>query len=75
MKAVVVSIGDELVQGLYPDLNASSIAQRLFDGGVLVDRFLTVPDETEAIAAALREAAALAPLVVATGGLGPPPTT
>ncbi|HKB16256.1 MAG TPA: molybdopterin-binding protein, partial [Planctomycetota bacterium] len=70
-RAIVLSIGDELVGGLYPDLNAPRIARGLLEIGVPVDRFLTVADDPSAVAEALREAGARADFLVASGGLGP----
>lgn len=72
MKIATLSIGDELLLGEIVDTNASLIAGRLFDAGLRVQRHLTVADDEEAIAAALRELAGFDAVVV-TGGLGPTP--
>ena len=71
MKAAIVSIGDEILTGDIPDTNAAWLAERLFALGVELDRHVTVGDVEAEIESALREAAARAHLVVATGGLGP----
>jgi nicotinamide-nucleotide amidase len=71
VRAVVLSIGTELVQGLSLDTHSAAISRELTGIGVEVLRHVTVGDETRAIAEALRLAAADADLVVATGGLGP----
>jgi competence/damage-inducible protein CinA-like protein len=70
-RAIVLSIGDELVGGLYPDLNAPRIARGLLEIGVPVDRFLTIADDASAVCEALREAGSRADFLVASGGLGP----
>ncbi|HBA88158.1 MAG TPA: competence/damage-inducible protein A [Geobacter sp.] len=73
MKIATLSIGDELLTGETVDTNASHIADRLYDAGGRVFKHLTVPDDVEAIAAALRELAGESDVVVVTGGLGPTP--
>ena len=69
--AVLVAIGDELLEGRYPDSNSSSMAARLLELGVEVRRVVVLGDDEEQIAEALRAAASEASLVVMTGGLGP----
>ena len=71
MRAVILSIGDELSLGQTLDTNSRWIAERLVRHGVWPAYHLTLPDDRAAIAAALRQAAAVADLVVVTGGLGP----
>ena len=71
MRAVILSIGTELVTGLRLDTHSADIARALSAIGAEVVRHETVDDRREDIAAAFRRAAAEADLVVATGGLGP----
>ncbi|MEY4770076.1 MAG: hypothetical protein RIQ40_816 [Planctomycetota bacterium] len=71
MKAAILSIGDELILGQTQDTNARWLAGRLADRGVPCVQFRVVPDDLAAQAAALRELAALAQVVIVTGGLGP----
>jgi nicotinamide-nucleotide amidase len=71
LRAVVLSIGSELVSGLRLDTHSAAIAKALSGLGVEVLRHVTLDDDAAAIARAFREAAADADLVVATGGLGP----
>ncbi len=71
MRAVVLSIGSELVTGLSLDTHARDIARLLAGLGADVLRHVTLDDDAEAIARAFREGAADADLVIATGGLGP----
>ena len=73
MKLATLSIGDELLCGEVVDTNQSHIAGRLFEAGLGAGRHLTVADDEEAIAAALRELALGWDSVVVTGGLGPTP--
>jgi nicotinamide-nucleotide amidase len=73
VKLSILSIGDELLSGEVVDTNAAFMADRLFRAGIRVARHLTVPDDEDAIVAALGELAALSDAVVVTGGLGPTP--
>ena len=73
MKLAILSIGDELLCGEVVDTNASHISGRLFDFGIAPQLRLTVADDADAIAAALRELAAGFDAVIVTGGLGPTP--
>ena len=71
MRAIILSIGTELVSGLRLDTHSADIAQALSALGLEVVRHETVDDDALAIAAAFRRGAAEADLIVATGGLGP----
>lgn len=71
MKAAILSIGDELMLGQTQDTNARWLAGRLADRGVPCVQFRVVPDDLAAQAAAFRELAAVAQVVIVTGGLGP----
>lgn len=71
IKAVVLSIGDELILGQTVDSNSAWLSARLSDLGVMTLYHKTVADDEEAITLACREAFAVAGLVVVTGGLGP----
>lgn len=73
MRVSILSIGDELLTGEVVDTNAGHIADRLYDSGARVFKQLTVPDDEEAIVAALRELGSVSDAVVVTGGLGPTP--
>lgn len=66
-----LATGDEVVSGDVLDGNAAHFARRLRDEGYAVARQGAVPDDLEAIAAALREIGARARLCVVSGGLGP----
>ena len=71
MRAIILSIGTELVSGLGLDTHARDIARALTAVGIDVVRHVTVDDVERDIEAALRAAYAEADVVVATGGLGP----
>ena len=70
MTAVVITVSDSCFAGKREDLSGPEVADRLRHVGFTVDRILVVPDEQEQIAAALRQYAAQAQLVVTTGGTG-----
>lgn len=69
--AEIISIGDELLIGQVVNTNASWLADQLFLAGFLVKRIVTVPDDDQAIFAALDDAISRSGVVVLTGGLGP----
>ncbi len=71
MEAAIIAQGDELTTGRVADTNSAWIAGRLWDLGIEVRRVFTVPDRLDDLAAVVREAVGLAPLVLGTGGLGP----
>jgi len=71
MHAEVIAIGDELTSGQRLDTNSRWLAAELGILGVPVTYHTTVPDTLEAGVEAFRLAAARAPLIVVTGGLGP----
>lgn len=70
-RAVLVSSGDEIITGQLLDTNAQFFARSLTDLGVLPAAFFTVPDELDALVRTIRQACAIAPLVIVSGGLGP----
>jgi nicotinamide-nucleotide amidase len=71
MNAAIVAIGDELVLGQVVDTNSAWLSARLAARGVMTLLHKTVPDDVDATAGAVREAAQAADLVIVTGGLGP----
>ena len=72
MKAVLLTIGDEILIGQTVDTNAAWLGERLAASGVELERSETVRDTDDAIRGALERAVETgADLVVATGGLGP----
>jgi nicotinamide-nucleotide amidase len=71
MKAVVLTIGDEILIGQVVNTNAAFIAAALSNAGVDISRMVTVADESADIDRGLRESLDAADVVVMTGGLGP----
>lgn len=70
-RAAILSIGDELVRGQTLDTNSRLLSARLMDLGIEPVAHETVGDDLAALVEALRRSALRAPLVIATGGLGP----
>ena len=73
MNAVILGVGDELVLGQTVDTNSAWLSAQLVARGVMTLYHKTVADDQAAIVAAVREAVAVVPLVIVTGGLGPTP--
>lgn len=71
MRIELITVGDELLLGHTVDTNAAYIARALGEVGVDLVRHETVGDDSEAIAAAAREALARTGAALTTGGLGP----
>jgi molybdenum cofactor synthesis domain-containing protein len=70
MRAVVITVSDSAAAGRRPDASGPEACRRLREAGLTVGDPVVVPDDRLRIAAALREAAAGAALVVTTGGTG-----
>jgi nicotinamide-nucleotide amidase len=71
MKAIIITIGDEILLGQITDTNSQYIAKQLADIGMEVLKIYSVSDKSEEIKAAVDAAFARADLVLVTGGLGP----
>lgn len=71
MEAILISIGNELLNGRTTNTNATFISGKLFELGIVTRKVVTIGDEAEAIRTALESALAEAELVILTGGLGP----
>ncbi|MGZ5211422.1 MAG: CinA family nicotinamide mononucleotide deamidase-related protein [Kaistella sp.] len=71
MKAVIITIGDEILSGNTVDTNSNFIAAQLKNIGIPVLQIFTVSDEVETIKNTLKDAFEVADLVITTGGLGP----
>jgi molybdenum cofactor biosynthesis protein B len=69
-RAAVITVSDSSAQGLREDVSGPEAARLLRGLGYEVDAPRVVADEPAAIAAAVREAAAHAALVLTTGGTG-----
>lgn len=68
--AVVITVSDSAAAGARADASGPEACRLLGEAGLDVSGPLVVPDDRGRIAAALREAAARAGLVVTTGGTG-----
>ena len=71
MKAVLITIGDEILSGNTIDTNSNFIATQLKNIGISVTQILTISDEVETIKKNLEIALQLGDLIITTGGLGP----
>lgn len=72
MQALIITIGDELLNGTTIDTNAAWIASAMNNIGIDIARILTIPDRKEAILETLEETrTSEISLVLMTGGLGP----
>lgn len=71
MKAILISIGDELLNGQTINTNVSYISQEMNKLGISVLRHITISDEKLEIINNLDIAIPLADFVIITGGLGP----
>ena len=71
MDVEIITIGDEIVNGLKIDTNSAFIAQRVTGTGFNVKYISSVGDNLAEMEEALRLALKRVPLVITTGGLGP----
>lgn len=70
-KAVLITIGDEILSGNTVDTNSNFIASELKNIGIKVIQILTISDEIDTIKNTLNNAFEIGDLVITTGGLGP----
>ncbi len=70
-RAVVLSVGTELTEGIIQDTHVRFLAAELAARGVTLSRAALVPDDAASFKAELSRAAAESDLVIVTGGLGP----
>jgi nicotinamide-nucleotide amidase len=73
MNVEIITIGNEVITGHIVDTNAVYLANTVFSLGAKITRVVSVGDEVDIIAEALREAMTRADLILVTGGLGPTP--
>src|ERR671917_509280 len=71
MKAIILSVGDELVLGQTVDTNSAWISQQLAAVGCAVAAHLTVPDDQPAIEQAMLESVGRCDVLIISGGIGP----
>lgn len=71
MKVSIVTIGDEILIGQIVDTNSAWMAQQLNMAGAKVIKIITTSDGHDEIIEGIRQAQAVAEVVLVTGGLGP----
>jgi nicotinamide-nucleotide amidase len=71
MKAIVITIGDEILIGQIVDTNSAWLGETLRSRGIELIKIITVGDVLKDIVNAMSKAFEIAPLVIMTGGLGP----
>lgn len=71
IKAEILTIGDELLRGDIVNTNATWIATRCWDEGLVVEHITTVSDELSHIVAAVQTASHRCKALLVSGGLGP----
>ena len=69
--AAILSVGDELTLGQSLDTHAQWLSQRLVELGVVPVMHVTVGDDEQALADALRSGMRRCEVILITGGLGP----
>ncbi|MDN5477662.1 MAG: CinA family nicotinamide mononucleotide deamidase-related protein [Chryseobacterium sp.] len=70
-KAVLITIGDEILSGNTVDTNSNFIATELKNIGIQVTQIFTISDEIGTIKKTLKAAFEIGDLIITTGGLGP----
>src|ERR1051325_8178288 len=73
MKAIIISIGDELVLGQTVDTNSAWLSQQLAAIGISVIAHATVGDDQAANEREIRASARLSDVLIISGGIGPTP--
>ena len=71
--ATILAVGTELTTGATRDTNSGDLARDLTDCGVSIERLVALPDDLDAVMAAITDGLTGTDLVLLTGGLGPTP--
>src|SRR5215213_10046915 len=71
MRAIILSIGDELVLGQTVDTNSAWLSQQLASVGFAVAAHVTVADDQRAVEQAIEESVGRCDVLLISGGLGP----
>ncbi|MGL5682085.1 MAG: CinA family nicotinamide mononucleotide deamidase-related protein [Marinifilaceae bacterium] len=71
MKAIIITIGDELLMGQVVDTNSQYIARRLTHLGIEIQSIRSIQDDRDEIWNTVDSALQEVDLVMVTGGLGP----
>src|SRR5574342_1207254 len=69
--AEIITIGTEILLGEIVDTNTRYLARNIRGLGVDLYRTITIGDNVERIASAIRDSMARAEIILTTGGLGP----
>jgi nicotinamide-nucleotide amidase len=70
-RAIIITIGDEILIGQILDTNAQWLCQQLTHLGFEIRKKITIPDNVESIVTEIKSAWKNYDLVITTGGLGP----
>ncbi len=71
LKADLICVGDEILNGLIENTNAGFLSRRLWSQGIVVRETAVVADERDSIGDALERGLEKSEIVIITGGLGP----
>src|SRR5687767_14025207 len=71
MRAIILSVGDDLILGQTVDTNSAWLSAQLAEVGVPVAAHLTVPDDQDAIEQAMLESFGRCDFLIISGGIGP----
>lgn len=71
VRAWIVTVGNEIINGVITDTNRESIARELRRVGISIEGMSSVPDDVDAIRDALASAMQRAHVTIVSGGLGP----
>jgi nicotinamide-nucleotide amidase len=71
MKAMILSVGDELVLGQTVDTNSAWMSKQLAAVGISVAAHMTVADDQQAIERGISECSRRCDLLLVSGGIGP----
>ncbi|NCC22642.1 MAG: competence/damage-inducible protein A [Alphaproteobacteria bacterium] len=69
--AAILIIGNEILSGRTTDTNTSWIAEKLVERGTILREVRVIPDEEDAVVAAINELRARVDYLFTTGGIGP----
>jgi len=70
-KAIIITTGDEILEGLTLNTNQQYMSRRLNDIGIEVMMAVSLPDNIDLISKALKGSLELADFIIVSGGLGP----
>jgi nicotinamide-nucleotide amidase len=71
LKICILTVGDELLEGVILNSNAQWLGQELWTMGLAVSEHVTVADDVDAISRAVDRLSTLNDICVISGGLGP----